>query len=361
MKFPPHIALGAVLCLAACGTPGAPRPPSLDLPQPISDLAASRQGNHVTLSWTAPRETTDKQNIRHAGPVRICRGVNTSAMVECPQVSELAPAPAAVRGAKPEQRTFTDTLPMDLQQQNPTGFATYALELFNVRGRSAGLSNQVEVPLAPTLPAPGQPTWRVTPEAIEVSVQGSEPLPPTDALTFTPHLYRCTEGVTGEIDLGGPTRQVKSAGSYSATFRDRSFDWEKTYHYRVASVTSVTQPGKPVIEVEGASSPEFTVLAHDVFPPAAPGGLQAVASGVGQPPFVDLTWAPSAEPDLAGYNVYRHETGQPPVKIATELVKAPAYRDRAVTAGHQYVYSVTAVDLRGNESPHSLEASESVP
>src|SRR5437762_2635908 len=128
MKCPAHFALTAVFCLAACGTPGAPRPPSLDLPRPVSDLAASRQGNQVTLSWTAPRETTDKQNIRHPGPVRICRGVNTSALVECPQAAELPPAPPVAHGAKPEQRTFTDTLPMDLQQHNPTGLATYALE-----------------------------------------------------------------------------------------------------------------------------------------------------------------------------------------------------------------------------------------
>jgi fibronectin type 3 domain-containing protein len=74
-----------------------------------------------------------------------------------------------------------------------------------------------------------------------------------------------------------------------------------------------------------------------------------------------LTWAPNTEADLAGYNVYRRPAGQPPVKINTELVKAPAYRDREVTAGHQYFYAVTAVDLRGNESPRSPEASEGVP
>jgi fibronectin type 3 domain-containing protein len=113
--------------------------------------------------------------------------------------------------------------------------------------------------------------------------------------------------------------------------------------------------------VEGEASPIIEVFVHDVFPPAAPAGLQAVASGVGQPPFVDLTWAPNTEADLAGYNVYRRQAGQPPVKISTELVKAPAYRDREVTAGHNYFYAVTAVDLRGNESPRSDETSESLP
>ncbi len=361
MKCQPYLALAVVLCLAGCGTPGAPRPPSLELPRPASDLAAMRQGDQVTLTWTVPRETTDKQNIRHPGPVRVCRAVNTPAMVECPQAAELPPAPAAARGAKPEQRNYVDRLPMELQQQNPTGFATYALQSLNPRGRSAGLSNQVEVPLAPTLPAPEQPTGRVTPDAIEISVEGLQTVPRTSIVTFTPHLYRRSAGATGEIDLGGPTRQAVSGPNYSATFRDTDFEWEKTYHYRVASITNVAEPGKPVIEVEGAFSPEITIVARDVFPPAAPNGLQAVASGVGQPPFVDLTWAPNTEADLAGYNVYRHEAGQPPVKINSELIKAPAYRDRAVTPGHKYFYAVTAVDLRGNEGARSAEASEPLP
>jgi fibronectin type 3 domain-containing protein len=64
---------------------------------------------------------------------------------------------------------------------------------------------------------------------------------------------------------------------------------------------------------------------------------------------------------LAGYNVYRHEQDSQPVKLNLEAVKAPTFRDTEVAAGHQYSYSVSAVDVRGNESPRSEEASESVP
>jgi len=42
-------------------------------------------------------------------------------------------------------------------------------------------------------------------------------------------------------------------------------------------------------------------------------------------------------------------------------VKSPAFRDMNVTPGHTYFYSVSAIDVRGNESAHSAEASESVP
>ena len=364
MKWPLHLVPTAVLCLAACGTPGAPRPPSLELPRPVTDLAATRQGDKVTLTWTAPRATTDKQTIRHPGPVRICRGVNTTAMVQCPQVAELPPASAAAsREEKPEQRSYTDTLPADLQQQNPTGYATYALESLNQRGRSAGLSNHVEVPLAPTQPPPDKPTARVTGDAIEVSAAGVDrgPFPRPTGLNFELHLYRRTEGGNSAADLGAASVLTHSGTNYFAQFIDRSFEWQKTYFYAVAAVTSVASAGRAPQTVQGEFSPEVQVFANDVFPPAAPAGLQAVASGVGQPPFVDLTWAPNTEADLAGYNVYRHQAGQQPVKINTELVQAPAYRDREVTAGHNYFYAVTAVDLRGNESPHSAEASESVP
>jgi fibronectin type 3 domain-containing protein len=65
--------------------------------------------------------------------------------------------------------------------------------------------------------------------------------------------------------------------------------------------------------------------------------------------------------DLAGYNVYRHQEGAAPVKLNTDLVRTPAYRDSSVEGGKHYWYSVSSVDVRGNESERSEEASESVP
>ena len=123
----------------------------------------------------------------------------------------------------------------------------------------------------------------------------------------------------------------------------------------------IAQENKPEMEVEGDDTPAIKVFADDVFPPAVPSGLQAVASGPGQATFVDLVWAPVTDVDLDGYNVYRHEEGSAPVRVNAELVKAPAYRDAHVASGKSYYYSVSAVDVRGNESARSEEASETVP
>src|SRR5262249_20392278 len=112
---------------------------------------------------------------------------------------------------------------------------------------------------------------------------------------------------------------------------------------------------------EGDDSPTVKVFADDVFPPGVPAGLQAVFSGVGQQPFVDLIWTPGTEGDLSGYNIYRHEEGGQAIRINAELVKTQAYKDDSVQPGKKYFYSVSAVDVRGNESGRSEEASEQVP
>ena len=149
-------------------------------------------------------------------------------------------------------------------------------------------------------------------------------------------------------------------------FTDSTFEWEKTYLYRVTTVSIVKHPdSNSEVQVEGDDTPPVRIIAHDVFPPSVPAGLQAAYSGEGQKPFIDLIWAPVTNADLAGYNVFRSETNGAEVKMAVklnaELVKSPSYRDFAVASGKTYTYSVSAVDVRGNESQRSEPTSEPVP
>lgn len=357
--------IGVILALGAwagCGAPSAPQPPSLELPRTVQDLTAVRKGDKVTLAWTVPIETTDGQNVRRAklGPAQVCRAIGEFPMRYCIQLAGEIPAaqiPLAKPGDRPQRLTFMDVLAPQVQHEHPTQFVSYAVSTLNWRGRSAGLSNQVRVPLAPTIAPPSQIGSGVAPDAIVLTWMGISHEHPSPDLRHVYRVYRSEEpGKPGAV-IG----EVQLQTDPLARFEDRSFEWAKTYFYHVTPVTLVMQNNQRIAEVEGEDSPVVEVTAHDVFPPAEPGGLQAVYSGPGQKPFIDLTWAPNTEPDLAGYNVYRHEKGQTPVKINTELVKTPAYRDERVEARKEYFYSVTAVDVRGNESGRSEESSERVP
>jgi hypothetical protein len=347
--------------LVGCGVPGVPKAPSLGLPEPIPDLRAIRKGDIVYLDWTVPAETTDRLPVRHPGPTRICRSL--AVMNDCANPVGEVPA-AQLSGTSPRQTppgkmqaTYTDRLPPTLLGENPDAQIFYAVSVLNGNGRSAGISNVVEVSAVTALPPPSDFHARVTAEGVVLTWTGISQLPETRGLRHVYRVYRRLEGGNTDTVVGEVPLDLSSL----AQLVDHSFEWEKTYFYRATVVTVIQEEGKPEIQFEGDDTPAVKVFAHDIFPPAVPSSLQAVFSGVGQRLFIDLIWAPDADADLAGYNVFRHEVGGGPVKINTELVKTPAFRDTNVASGKTYIYSVSAVDVRGNESGRSEEASEVVP
>lgn len=336
----------SILGLTACGVPGIPRPPSLNLPRPVTDLRAVRKGDRVYLAWTAPTETTDNLPLHHAGGVVVCR-------------SPGAMRPGCAGGVLPvsqpqssaqSKSMFIDAIPASLLGSDPNSQIFYAVTILNQNYRSAGISNVVAVPAMVAPAAPSDFQAQITAEGVVVGWKE------TQAATVKQfyRVYRRAEGATADAVAG-----EEPLGS--TQLADHNFEWEKTYSYRATVVTVIHVEGKPDTEFESADTPAVIVFAHDVFPPAVPTGLQAVFSGVGQQPFIDLIWAPDTDADLVGYNVYRREEGAEAQKINSGIVTAPAFRDVNVAPGHTYFYSVSALDVRGNESARSGETTETVP
>ena len=65
-----------------------------------------------------------------------------------------------------------------------------------------------------------------------------------------------------------------------------------------------------------------------------------------------MTWEPSREPDLRGYQVYRAEAPGALVKLGDPTVEV-TYSDKAVGHAKRYLYAVSALDKQGNESKPS--------
>src|ERR1700692_4745949 len=135
------LAVSVPLMFTACAAVGAPPPPSLECPKPPSDCRAARKGDRVTLSWTAPSATTDRRTLRSVGPTRICRALARE-LTQCGiPVGDAAAQPSSNTARSSKQRigrSYVDSLPGQLQSDNPSAFVTYAVEVLNAEGRGAG-------------------------------------------------------------------------------------------------------------------------------------------------------------------------------------------------------------------------------
>jgi len=360
------VLLSSGVALAGCGMPGAPLPPSLQLPDRVADLSAMRTGNQVALTWSMPRRDTDKVPLKGNVTVRICR--NESVAAGCSTAATLQLAPE-VNGA------FTDTLPPALTEGAPR-VLTYFVELDNRKGRSAGLSNGAQI-LAGEAPAAVDTLaaemrrdgvllrWApAPPDAAPVAVRLVRKLvsPPAPA----PAPSKSTEGPLAPRPEPPVRTLLVEPGPYVDQALDRSVQFGETYEYRAQRLARVTV-NREALELAGPLSAPVRIAAVNVLPPAVPLGLAAVATAgaEGAGPAIDLNWQPGTEADLAGYIVYRREAGQPESSwqriSPAQPVVPPDYHDANVQPGHTYLYAISAVDQQGHESARSAEAEETVP
>ncbi len=202
------IALASLcLILVGCAQTGPPLPPSLELAKPPTDLHASRKGNTVTLSWSEPAQTTDRQTVRYLGPTLICRNAG-SEMATCGNQVAIIPPPAnAAEKPKKSQgpmpaviETYADTLPQSAQSDNPDAELTYAVEVLNRNARGAGLSNRVHVPAITTLPAPNDLSAALSEDGVDLT------------WTSAPRRRRNRESSIAIVSIAGARRLVVTMG-----------------------------------------------------------------------------------------------------------------------------------------------------
>jgi hypothetical protein len=360
----PRIASFAVALLAilvagstmGCGAPGAPQPPSLKLPTPVLNLSAVRIGNSVGLAWTMPTRTTDHIALEHPVTVRVCRALEDGL---CANLASL-PFPPGGAGA------YTDELPADLAQ-GPERLLRYEVMLNNHAGKSAGPSNGAYSAAGASLPAVTGLTGQVRADGVLLSWQPAAE--PERSVSY--RIERL------QLDAPAPKDGPKSPlaptvpaaaqtlvvhgkdGEDPGHAIDNSALFNQRYRYALERVATLAVSGKS-IEVQGMPSDAIVVATTDVFPPAVPQGLVAVADAAAGA--IDLSWSPDSDSDLAAYHVYRRDVhGEAPAQRLASVGVETSYRDAGTQPEHTYAYSVSAVDQSGNESKRSPEVEETLP
>jgi len=341
--------------LTGCGNVGAPLPPLIQIPVPVSDLAIQQFGKSAQLSWTLPKLNTDGSSATTVASVEIYRLVTDH--------NQPTPDPKAfAQSAQPWKsipKQILDTYPQGMKLSFSDTFEEfgarevfqrslhYALKVVNNKKQDAGLSNIVSLSIIPLPVSAGN--LRV----ISLGEQHTElgwdiPTLNNDGTPVNPpaqfNVYR-------RVDLQSPETRLNPSPLKEGRFRDESVELGKSYVYSVRPV--VETPSGPV---EGEDNQPLEVTNADTYPPKPPGEVTAISSGQG----ISLVWLPNTEADLAGYWVYRSGPDKQLQRLQDQLLTTASIIDKSVEKGQTYLYRVKAVDLKGNESEFSEEVSDTV-
>jgi hypothetical protein len=246
------------------------------------------------------------------------------------------------------------------------------------RARSGGdrstLSSVVTLIVQPPPATPTDLKATLTPEAVVLTWAGTVPSPPPAPLPSPspspspsppPAIAKPAHPAGASMPAPAPAPAPKPptpgfrvfrrdpAGSYDApmsaapilgnAFEDRTAGQGQRFCYGVRLAASVD----PV--VESAPSSEVCLDIKDVSPPAAPVGIATLVGADS----IELSWSPSAEPDLAGYRIYRAPENGERARVGEVAAAQTTWRDPQPPRGGTHRYTVTAFDQAGNESAPS--------
>jgi hypothetical protein len=369
----------ALSLLVGCGAPGEPSERKAPIPVAIADLAASQRGDDVVLTFTLPKESVEHKPLKQIPAVEIYRSFEPGPASPNSPASTVAPADSTLLVTIPpemvqhfairNQFRYVDTLIAENFSQNSGKDAVYAVRTRTSSKKVSSSSNLVYVAIQPAPDPVPDLKAEVTREAIVLTWTPPQrtligAAPPISAYS----IYRA-ESDAAPSDTAAPaaaksdTEQKISFARIddvsAPPFRDLQIQFGKKYIYSVRSVAQYDRA-----RIESADSNLASVERLDTFAPSTPEGLVAafIPAQDQSAPYFDLSWSISPDNDIAGYNIYRNEgAGTARNKLNSTLLLTPAFRDINVLPGRHYMYTVTAVNRVGNESPESTPTSGDVP
>jgi hypothetical protein len=406
-----------VLAMTACGKKGPPLPPLVRLPQPPSELTATRRGETVDLQFSVPSVNTD--GSRPANVVRVdvygFSGPNVkdeevfkrdprvgSVTVKGPRdpnvvveedepIADMEPPEGAglEQGAKArveETLTAASLVPLEVTKK-PTRkkpasvedvprpligpplqvpVRTYVAVSVNKHGQRGPMTPRKLVPLVPAPPPPPAPPTvtydettitdtRQAPNGIaRMREPASGDILPSRLVGYVEpsigyNVYDVPPATSAAAPGESPTTtapakpaetRLTSSPTTGPTYDDKRMSWGTARCYAVRTVERIGE-----LSIESAEAPSVCITLVDTFPPAAPQGLQSVATAGA----VSLIWQANGEKDLAGYIVLRGATRDTLAPITPAPIQETAFKDE-VASGSHFFYAVKAVDKAGNLS-----------
>lgn len=330
--------------LAGCGKKTRPVPPDTVLPAPISDLSYNLDEKGVELTWSYPRQTVQGDRL----PYRIEKFELLRAVIPIKDYCADCPVPfgppiviTAESGDK-GRVSYQETL------LRPNHRYVYRVRSKAGWFVSSDDSNTVSVVWDTPLLAP--PNFKIEETDKTLTLRWQPPAGLLDGTPVSdPIRYQVSRSTDGETFHEMPGDLIEGL-----TYTDRGLRNGKTYLYKVRAMrlhAGTLAAGMP--------SHPLSAMPRDLTPPAPPQKVRAVATAEG----VKIIWETVAEPDLAGFRIYRRSAQSSTPELIGEVGGAGlSFLDTKPPRGRGlWYYSVAAFDQArpANVSTYSIEATYS--
>lgn len=329
-----------LLAVAGCARVGPPQPPYQRVPPPPERVEVWQEGDVIRVRCSLPTENLDGSPIHGIRSVEVYGGivppgtqpldtVGWGGVIEREEGDRLH--------ALLEKQVFAIDLGLDKLGPFDTGRAGFSIRFANEKDHWSVNTPVVIIPVARVGGTPGTFSARVEKTGVALVWEPSGGTAPADG--YVVRRRELPDGAATDVDIPGPA---------ASGFRDTGIRFDTRYTYAVASFRN-TEGGR----VLGAFSSPAEVDTKDVFPPDVPSGLSVVE----EEGRLRLIWNPVADPDLAGYLVYRSGAeSQGETCLNPTPVTAASFTDSDADASRRWQYRVVAVDRKGNRSAPSEPA-----
>jgi hypothetical protein len=333
-----------IITFSGCGKKG-PLVLEPENPSPaIVNFQVRQVGGQIELSWKFPALQTDKKE-----PFEIPWVSKVYVYHSMLQSEVTPPANIFFKNAKLLAKIKTGEI-KGLSQNSPScrfSFKNKELQekshsfvLIYYYGRRKSVPSPLQTLKTLLTPLPVQ-DLKVSRQGKSVILNWSKPASEDKGQSMMPitgyHIYRKINGANAEQDF----RRISSETVPNEFYHDLDTGTDGEYEYQVSCRLSE--------QVESAPSNVVKIKVQDTFPPDIPANL-VIFTAKDQ---IFLTWETVPDVDLAHYRVYRKSSKDPDFKLLADSVTDNFFRDKQVAKGQLYIYAISAVDKKGNESETS--------
>jgi predicted small lipoprotein YifL len=333
-----------VMVFSSCGKKGPLVLEPENVQPAVENFQVRQIGGQIELAWKFPGQLADKKGLFEIAQVSKVYVYHAILKPE-----EAPPADIFIKKAELLAKLKASEI-KGLGQDSPScrfSFKnkelqgkTHAFALAYFYGRKKSVSGPPQILKTLITPPPVQ-DLKVSRQGKIVILNWSKPVVPDKDHSVLPingyRIYRKISGVNGELDFR-PISPEKVINEY---FHDLDTGTDGEYEYQVSCCLEE--------RVESAPSNMVKIKIQDTFPPDIPGNL-VIFTAKDQ---IFLTWETVPDVDLAFYRVYRKFSEKEDFKLLADNVTDNFFRDKQVAPGKLYIYAISAVDKKGNESEFS--------